>query len=49
MAHVSHDGTQVYIQSVNDQSETASVYHLKNPDKRYEVHVSELEEHTTLQ
>ncbi len=48
MAHVSHNGTQVYIQSVNDQSETAHVYHLKNPNERYEVQVSQLEEGTTL-
>ncbi|SIS77798.1 H-type small acid-soluble spore protein [Alicyclobacillus vulcanalis] len=46
MAHVTHDGHQVYIQSVDDGSGKARVYHLKNPDHRYEVHVGELtEEH----
>jgi len=45
MAHVTHDGHQVYIQSVDEGSQKARVYHLKNPDHRYEVHVHELTEH----
>lgn len=44
MAHVSHNGTQVYIQGVDEQSETAHVYHLKNPNEKHDVHVSELQE-----
>ncbi len=46
MAHVSHNGTQVYIQGVDEKSQMARVYHLKNPNERHEVHVSELEENS---
>lgn len=49
MAHVSHQGTQVYIEGVDAQSEMASVYHLKNPNEKRKVHVSELDEHNALQ
>ncbi|WP_206832523.1 H-type small acid-soluble spore protein [Alicyclobacillus fructus] len=45
MAHVTHSGHQVYIQSVDERSQKAKVYHLKNPDYRYEVDVQELTEH----
>lgn len=49
MAHVSHNGSQVYIQGVDEQSETANVYHLKDPNQRHSVHVSELQEKGALQ
>ena len=49
MAHVSHNGTQVYIQGVDEPSEMAHIYHLKNPNERHEVHVSELQEGNALQ
>ncbi len=44
MAHVTHEGHQVYIQSVDEGTKKARVYHLKNPDRRYEVHVHDLTE-----
>ncbi|MDI9260648.1 H-type small acid-soluble spore protein [Alicyclobacillus sendaiensis] len=44
MAHVTHEGHQVYIQSVDEGTQTATVYHLKNPDHRYAVHVRDLTE-----
>ncbi len=44
MAHVTHEGHQVYIQSVDEGTQKAKVYHLKNPDHRYEVHVHDLME-----
>ncbi|ERJ12150.1 H-type small acid-soluble spore protein [Haloplasma contractile] len=37
MAHVTYNGTQVYIQNVNEADGTCSIYELKNPDARIEV------------
>ncbi|WP_067622395.1 H-type small acid-soluble spore protein [Alicyclobacillus acidiphilus] len=47
MAHVTHNGQQVYIQSVDEESEMARIYHLKNPEQEHDVHVSNLTERTT--
>ena len=49
MARVTHNGTQVYIQDVDEQAQMANVYHLKNPDERHQVHVKELSEDQALQ
>ena len=49
MTRVSHNGTQIYIQGVDEKSQTARIYHLKNPDEKHNVHVSELQEHSALQ
>lgn len=45
MAHVTCDGAQVYIKRVNEQNETASIYHLEQPEVQQEVSVHSLEEH----
>ncbi|MFC3886031.1 H-type small acid-soluble spore protein [Bacillus songklensis] len=45
MAHVTHNGAQVYIQRVNEQDGTASIYHLEQPEIQQEVPVHSLKEH----
>lgn len=37
MANVLCDGTQIYIQHVNEQRETARIYPLNNPEDEREV------------
>lgn len=49
MANVTHDGSPVYIQNVDEQSQMARIYRLNNRDNEYEVHVNSLEEHNSLQ
>lgn len=49
MANVTHDGSPVYIEAVNEQSQTARIYQLNNRDTEYEVHVDSLEEHASMQ
>ncbi|MBS4175301.1 H-type small acid-soluble spore protein [Bacillus sp. FJAT-49736] len=45
MAHVTHNGTTVYIQNVDDTRETARIYPIDQPEKEQEVSVNELIEH----
>ncbi|MFB4166007.1 H-type small acid-soluble spore protein [Alteribacillus sp. JSM 102045] len=45
MAHVTYDGTPVYIQHVNEQNNTVRIYALDDPDNELEVSVESLEEH----
>lgn len=45
MAHVTYNGTQVYIQNVDETSNMARIYALKDPQKEQEVPVTSLEEH----
>ncbi|MFA9556328.1 small acid-soluble spore protein H [Evansella sp. AB-rgal1] len=44
MKNVVCNGERIYIQHVNDQSETARVFPLDQPEKEYEVQVADLTE-----
>ncbi|MDR0267028.1 H-type small acid-soluble spore protein [Paenibacillus sp.] len=44
MAHVLCDGTPVFIQHVNEQSETARIYALNNAEEEREVSLYSLSE-----
>lgn len=44
MVHVTHNGKQIYIQQVNEQSATARIYPLGQPEHEQEVPVRNLEE-----
>ncbi|RXZ81731.1 small acid-soluble spore protein H [Paenibacillaceae bacterium] len=45
MANVSHQGTPVYIQHVNEENETATIFPLDNPEHEQSVPVDMLREH----
>ncbi|MCI0182226.1 MAG: small acid-soluble spore protein H [Acidibacillus sp.] len=45
MADVTMGQTQIYIQHVNEQSETCRIYPLDQPENEQDVPVSSLEEH----
>lgn len=45
MKRVTHNGKAVYIQRINEQNETARVFHLEEPQKEFDVELSELQEH----
>lgn len=45
MANVTYNGTPIYIQHVNEQSETAIIYPLNDPQNEQEVALSQLIEH----
>jgi len=42
MANVTHNGTRVYIESVNENSGTAYIHPLHQPEKRQEVPLTSL-------
>ena len=44
MANVTFNGVQVYIQHVDDKTETARIYPLEDPEKEQQVSLSELTE-----
>ncbi|WP_339324592.1 small acid-soluble spore protein H [Paenibacillus sp. FSL W8-0194] len=44
MANVLCEGTQIYIQHVNEQTETARIYPLGNPEEEREVPLYSLSE-----
>ncbi|MEI0737154.1 small acid-soluble spore protein H [Paenibacillus sp. JTLBN-2024] len=44
MANVLCEGTQIYIQHVNEQTETARIYPLSNPEEEREVPLYSLSE-----
>ncbi|SDI48126.1 small acid-soluble spore protein H [Alteribacillus bidgolensis] len=44
MAHVTYDGTPIYIQHVDKQKHTARIYALDEPDNELEVSLDSLEE-----
>ena len=44
MISVTHNGTPIYIQRVNAQSETARIYPLGQPEDEHEVPLSALQE-----
>lgn len=44
MAHVTYDGTPVYIQHVNKDSDTARIYALEDPDTELTVSLDQLME-----
>ncbi|WP_054710129.1 small acid-soluble spore protein H [Bacillus sp. JCM 19041] len=44
MAHVTYDGTPVYIQHVDEQSNTARIYALDDPNNELDVSLASLEE-----
>ena len=45
MKHVTYQGEPVYIQHVDDNSDTARVFPLNNPENEVEVPVDSLKEH----
>ncbi|MBI6873258.1 H-type small acid-soluble spore protein [Clostridium aciditolerans] len=45
MADVTHNGTRIYIESVNDNEGTAKIHPLNNPKSEQEVSLSDLMEH----
>jgi len=44
LINVTYNGDPIYIQNVNENNETASVYELENPQKQHQVSVEELQE-----
>lgn len=44
MKRVTYNGKAVYIQRVDEQNETARVFHLEEPQKEFDVKLSQLEE-----
>ncbi|WP_332238734.1 small acid-soluble spore protein H [Sporolactobacillus sp. KGMB 08714] len=45
MVNVTHNGTPVYIQHVDESMQTARIYPLDNPGNEREVSVANLQEH----
>jgi small acid-soluble spore protein H (minor) len=45
MANVTLNGTPIYIESVNANTETASIHFLNNPKNSQEVALTNLQEH----
>ncbi|MGE5630563.1 MAG: H-type small acid-soluble spore protein [Caulobacteraceae bacterium] len=45
MANVTYNGTQVYIENVNENNGTASIYPINQPGNKQEVPVTSLIEH----
>lgn len=45
MERVTHNGKAVYIQRVNEEEETARVFHLEEPQEEFDVALNQLEEH----
>jgi small acid-soluble spore protein H (minor) len=45
MANVTYQGTQVYIQNIDEGTEIARIYPLGNPESEQSVPLSDLEEH----
>ncbi|MFZ4453225.1 H-type small acid-soluble spore protein [Salibacterium aidingense] len=45
MADVTYDGTPIYIQHVYEESNTARIYSLDDPDQELTVPLYHLEEH----
>ncbi|WP_077622816.1 H-type small acid-soluble spore protein [Sediminibacillus massiliensis] len=44
LINVTHHGDPIYIQRIDDQSGTAHVYSLQDPDNRQQVSIDELQE-----
>ena len=45
MAYVTYNGQQIYIENVNENNGTASVYPLNQPANKQEVSITNLQEH----
>lgn len=45
MANVTYNGTAIYIESINDNKETAYIHPLNQPKNRQEVSLSTLSEY----
>lgn len=45
MANVTYNGTQIYIEGVNDKNGTAYIHPLNQPHNRQEVPLTSLTEH----
>lgn len=48
MNRVTYNGKPVFIQRVNDQNETARIFHIEDPQEEFDVELSQLEEHESL-
>jgi len=46
MADVTYNGERIYIQEVDEQNNTATIYALENPNKRQTVSVESLVENS---
>ncbi|WP_101844846.1 small acid-soluble spore protein H [Halobacillus sp. Marseille-P3879] len=44
MANVTYNNASIYIQHVNEETETARIYSLEHPENELEVSLSELRE-----
>lgn len=44
MADVTYNGTSIYIESVNDDTETTRIHPLNRPDNKEEVSLTNLQE-----
>jgi len=44
LVDVVYNGSQIFIQKVNEQTRTANIYHLANPDNKEEVALDHLME-----
>ena len=42
---VTYNGKAIYIQRINEQNETARIFHLEEPDEEFDVEISQLQEH----
>lgn len=45
MVNVTYNGTPIYIENVNKNTETANIHFLKNPKNSREVSLTNLKEH----
>ncbi|MCU9613398.1 H-type small acid-soluble spore protein [Caldibacillus lycopersici] len=45
MHNVTYNGKRIFIQQVNNQSETARIYYLDEPQNEFEVQLVNLREH----
>lgn len=45
MANVTYNGSQIYIESVNENNNSASIHFLNQPEKCQEIPLSSLTEH----
>lgn len=44
MKNVTHNGSRVYIQHVNEQNDTARIYSLDDPENEFDVQLESLRE-----
>lgn len=45
MVNVTFNGSQIYIERVNEENNTADIHLLKHPNNKFEVSIKNLKEH----